>query len=431
MKFDQYEVLCREDGSIYRLGQGATSSSYKALDTNLRTPVVLKVIRPELLEDETARKRFMREARAAALLRHPNVAQIYRMGEEDGTCFYAREFVEGETLELRVNRDGPLETTAALKIALQVADALVAVKEAHLVNRNIKPSNLMISPRGEVKIIDFGLTKSNPNGQIDGVGLITMNGFVGSSDYASPEQLSEEPLDVTSDMYSLGVSLWFLLTGRRPFRGAQARVMSAHLSEAPPFEELSAFPSCVVSLLAHLLEKDPSRRPATPSELISEIKSCLAFFEQPLNATTAAIQPLSVAPAVPVAALPLAKKISPARAPARERSPRQFVLAELVVGTMIAVIVYLVLSRPVDSLPPSNVVVAANSGESAQIYPPPAAAHAVAQPQAPASSGTDGGSFDPGASSITPPATVVSNDPSLRAARAKRASHPSAVADRH
>ncbi len=437
MKFDQYEVLCREDGSIYRLGQGATSSSYKALDTNLRTPVVLKVIRPELLEDETARKRFMREARAAALLRHPNVAQIYRMGEEDGSCFYAREFVEGETLDLRVNRDGPLETTAALKVALQVADALVAVKEAHLVNRDIKPSNLMISPRGEVKIIDFGLTKSNPNGQIDGVGLITMNGFVGSSDYASPEQLSEEPLDVTSDMYSLGVSLWFLLTGRRPFRGAQARVMSAHLSEAPPFEELSAFPSCVVSLLAHLLEKDPSRRPSTPLELISEIKSCLASVEQPLNATTTAILPLSIAPAVPVAALPLAKKISPARAPARERSPRQFVLAELVVGTMIAVIVYLVLSRPVNALPPSNVATVAN-GDPAQIYPPPAAAHAVVQPQTPALSGIDGGSFDPALTSTTTAAATpmwtsggAPNDTSQKSARPKRAAHPSNVAERH
>ncbi len=108
MKMDRYEVMCREDGSMHRLGQGATSSSYKALDLDLQTPVVLKVIRQEFLGDETARKRFLREARAAALLRHPNVAQIYRLGEEDGMCFYAREFIEGETAETMVTREGPI-----------------------------------------------------------------------------------------------------------------------------------------------------------------------------------------------------------------------------------------------------------------------------------------------------------------------------------
>ena len=154
-QFGSYEVLCREDGSIFRMGQGPTSSSYKAIDTDLRVSVVLKVMRPELFEDETARKRFLREARAAALLRHPNVAQIYRLDEQDGTCFYAREFVEGETLESKVNRDGPLSVPLALKAVLQVAEALVAVKEAHLVHRDIKPSNLMRTPRGDVKVIDL------------------------------------------------------------------------------------------------------------------------------------------------------------------------------------------------------------------------------------------------------------------------------------
>ena len=187
---------------------------------------------------------------------------------------------KGETLEARVNRDGPLGVPLALKVTLQVAEALVAVKEAHLVHRDIKPSNLMLTPRGDVKVIDFGLTKSNANGQIDGVGQITLNGFMGSSDYASPEQLNEEPLEVTSDMYSLGVTLWFLLTGRCPFRGSQAKVMSAHLNSPPPFEELSDFPTSLVSLLAHLLEKDPARRPATPAELVTEISGCMESLNQ-------------------------------------------------------------------------------------------------------------------------------------------------------
>ena len=382
MKFDQYEVLCREDGSIYRMGQGPTSSSYKAMDTTLRTPVVLKVIRPELLENPTARLRFLREARAAALLRHPNVAQIYRMGEEADSCFYAREFIDGETLESRVDREGPLETEAALKVALQVADALVAVKEASLVHRDIKPSNLMITSRGEVKIIDFGLTKSNSRGQIDGVGQITVTGFMGSFDYASPEQLHEGPLDVASDIYSLGVTLWFLLTGRRPFCGPQVKVMTAHLHAVPPFEELSGVPSPVVGLLGHMLEKDAGRRPASPTELVSEINRCLAALKQASDVSPGvAVHPL-VAAMVPLAAAPMAKKISPAREPARERSPRQFVLAELMVGTFIAVIVYLVLSRPVD-LPASSLPTAAVASAPARLSPPPAAAHTVAPPQAP------------------------------------------------
>ena len=386
-QFGPYEVLCREDGSIFRLGQGPTSSSYKAIDTDLRTPVVLKVMRPELFEDETARKRFLREARAAALLRHPHVAQIYRLGEQDGACFYAREFVDGETLEARVHRDGPLGIPLALKVALQVAEALIAVKEAHLVHRDIKPSNLMLTPRGDVKVIDFGLTKSNAHGQIEGVGQITLHGFMGSFDYASPEQLGEEPLEVTSDMYSLGVTLWFLLTGRRPFRGPQVKVMSAHLGSPPPFEELCEFPTSLVSLLAHLLEKDPARRPATPAELVGEINACLAALRQPPTAgpLTGPAAP-AAAPAVPLGVV--ARKVSPNREPVREHSPRRFVLAELLVGTAIAVIMYLILSRPVD-LPAAGTAAADGTSEVAQMAPPPAGAHVTATPEIPAVAAAD------------------------------------------
>ena len=261
---------------MFRLGQGKTSSSYKALDLDLQVPVVLKVIRHEFLEDEEARKRFLREARAAALLRHPNVAMIYRLGEEDGTCFYAREFIEGETLDAKVNRDGPLTVTEALNIALQVAQALVAVKKMNLVHRDIKPSNLMIAEDGAIKIIDFGLTKSNPNGQGERLELITLSGFVGTPDYASPEQLNEQTVDVASDIYSLGVTLWFLLTGRQPFRGPMAQVMAKHLQSPPPFDELQGLPRSVVSLLAHMLEKDPAKRPISPAHLVEEIEKCVA-----------------------------------------------------------------------------------------------------------------------------------------------------------
>ena len=427
-QFGSYEVLCREDGSIFRLGQGPTSSSYKAIDTDLRTPVVLKVMRPELFEDETARKRFLREARAAALLRHPNVAQIYRLGEQDGTCFYAREFVDGETLETRVNRDGPLGIPLALKAALRVAEALVAVKEAHLVHRDIKPSNLMLTPRGDVKLIDFGLTKSNANGQIDGVGQITLNGFMGSSDYASPEQLNEEPLEVTSDMYSLGITLWFLLTGRCPFRGSQAKVMSAHLSSPPPFEELGAFPTPVVGLLAHLLEKDPARRPATPAELVTEISGCLDSLNQTPDAGQVDGQP-APARALAAAPVPVLKKISPNREPVRDHSPRRFVLVELLVGTAIAVIMYLILSRPVD-LPAESTAVADGPGEVSRLAPPPAGAQMTASPEIPGDSSASASlSGKAGSTPAVVPASQRSTD--ADAVQTEPVSKPKAQSARH
>ena len=348
MQFDRYEVMCREDGSMFRLGHGANSSSYKALDLDLQTPVVLKVIRQDLVEDDTARRRFLREARAAAALRHPNVAQIYRLGEVDGTCFYAREYVEGETLETRVQRDGPLPPVEAMEVALQVAEALVAVKKMNMVHREIKPSNLMVTAGNMVKIIDFGLAKGNPQAGGEALGAITLSGFVGTPDYASPEQLNEQELDVLSDIYSLGVTLWFLLTGRPTFRGAMAQVMARHLQSPPPFEELSAFPPAVVSLLAHLLEKDPARRPATPQILVTEIEACLRV----LRGETPALAPVPMEVMKPPVAVEL-KKMSAARVPVERAPAPRFMFAEVLVGAGIAALIYFILSRPLPP-PPSS-----------------------------------------------------------------------------
>lgn len=367
MKFGRYEVMRREDGSMFRLGQGSTSSSYKALDLDLQVPVVLKVIRPEFLEDETARKRFLREARGAALLRHPNVAMIYQLVEEGSTCFYAREFVEGETLEAKVKRDGPLELAQALDVALQVAEALVAVKKANLVNRDIKPSNLMMDAEGLVKIIDFGLTKSSSSDQSSGLEMITLAGFVGTPDYASPEQLNEESVDVASDVYSLGVTLWFLMSGRPPFRGAMAQVMAKHLQAPPPFEELSDLPREVVALLAHMLEKDPARRPATPTHLTREIEACLAVVKGEVAPVGTAPAARGLTPAV-AAAAPFSK-MSASREPVADGKHQRFFLVEILVGAAIALIIYLVLSRPVESVPPPSAPVPLTTAAS----PSPAA----------------------------------------------------------
>jgi serine/threonine protein kinase len=340
--------MSREDGALYRMGQGSRASTYKALDLDLQVPVVLKVIRPEALEDETARKKFLREARAAALVRHQNVATIYRLSEEDGNCFYAREFVTGETLESIVQRDGPFETAKALDVALQVARALVALKKLNLVHREIKPSNIMLEADGNAKIIDFGLAKSAA-ANADGLGSVTLAGFVGSPDYSSPEQLNEQELDSTSDIYSLGVTLWFLLAGRPPFRGAMAQVMAKHLQETPPFEELAGFHPAIVTLLAHMLEKDPLRRPATPAHLVAEMERCIAQVEGGKNGSGGerSVAAPIIFPSQPLPELP---RVSATREPVTEPPRRQY-LFEILIGTIIALVIYFILSQPIESTP--------------------------------------------------------------------------------
>ncbi len=163
-RFQHYELVIGEDGRPVELGRGAMGVTYKAFDVDLRCPVTLKVISEKYLGDETARLRFLREARAAASVRHPNVASVFHLGKSGGNYFYAMEFVEGETLENLIRRSGRLEVKLALEIATQVAGGLAAVHKKGLVHRDIKPSNIMVNldDAGAVtaKIIDLGLAKA-------------------------------------------------------------------------------------------------------------------------------------------------------------------------------------------------------------------------------------------------------------------------------
>src|SRR5437870_143831 len=142
--FDHYQILKRDDGSLFELGRGAMGITYKAFDTNLRCNVALKVINTACLDSDVARQRFVREARAAAQLRHRNVASVFHLGIEGDAYFYAMEFIDGETVESLIRREGPLDPMLALRIATQVARALNAAQKHALVHRDIKPSNLML-----------------------------------------------------------------------------------------------------------------------------------------------------------------------------------------------------------------------------------------------------------------------------------------------
>ena len=283
LRYAHFEVDTGEDGFPVELGAGAMGVTYRARDTILHSIVALKVIAPHLAKNATARARFLREARAAAQLQHPNVARVTHYGEQEGECFYVMEFVEGETLDRRVRRDGPLPVDLALKVILQAARALAAAEACGVVHRDLKPSNLMIAARqGEegtgdallVKLIDFGVAKVAGPAEEQ-----THSGFVGTPAFASPEQFSSTgqiPIDTRSDIYSLGITFWYLLSGRTPFAGRTLNELRALQSEALPFDQLEAaqIPSLVIQLLKSMLALDASDRPQSARELLAAVQRC-------------------------------------------------------------------------------------------------------------------------------------------------------------
>jgi serine/threonine protein kinase/tetratricopeptide (TPR) repeat protein len=314
--FGVYEIDRREDGSLYELGRGAMGVTYRATDTTLRRKVALKIIKIDVVKRSVeSRERFMREARAAAALRHENIATVYQFGirEETGQYFYAMELIEGETLDERVHRTGPLDAPTTIQIGQQVASALAAAEKHGLVHRDLKPANLMlVSSDGEtagadlpapgaatqrrgrkttlfavaaslrsgihrnpekllVKIIDFGLAKALHT-ETDPQSL-THERFVGTPAFASPEQFEHSALDVRSDIYSLGETLWFALTGKTPYAGRSVEeIHRAQQSSGLPIEQLKAahVPSSLRSLLESMLALEPASRPGT-----QELAACL------------------------------------------------------------------------------------------------------------------------------------------------------------
>jgi len=289
VRFGVYEIDCHADGSLYELGRGAMGVTYRATDTSLRRKVALKIIKSDIAQRSAdARERFMREARAAAALRHEHIATIYQFGMrlETGQYFYAMELIEGETLDERVRRAGPLDARTVIEIAQQVTSALAAAEKQGLVHRDLKPANLMlVPPEGEaadatnnkkllVKIIDFGLAKA-VHAETDPKSL-THDRFVGTPAFASPEQFEHSALDVRSDIYALGETLWFALTGKTPFAGHSVEeIHRAQQSNALPTEHLKAahVPSRLRSLLESMLAFEPTFRPGT-GELATRLKHC-------------------------------------------------------------------------------------------------------------------------------------------------------------
>src|SRR2546430_6159262 len=286
LKYDHFEVEIGADGFSVELGAGAMAITYRARDTVLNSVVALKVIDRTVAQNPGARSRFLREARAAAQIRHPNVARVSHYGEQDGECFYVMELVEGETLEAKVRREGPMPLSLALEVIEQSARALAAAEACGVVHRDIKPSNIMLEsdPSGVpiVKVIDYGVAKVLAPEAERGAEQ-TQTGFIGTPAFASPEQFAqstETRLDTRSDIYSLGVTFWYLLSGRVPFVGRTLEEICDRQAESLPVDQLKGLdvPVRIFALLKSMLAPDPKDRPQSARELLSAVHRCSTKF---------------------------------------------------------------------------------------------------------------------------------------------------------
>jgi serine/threonine protein kinase len=309
-RFENYELVRGEDGRPVELGRGAMGVTYKAVDVDLHRLVTLKVISERYLGDETARRRFLREARAAASVRHPNVASVFHLGRIGENYFYAMELVEGETLERLIKRSDRLEAKLALEIVAQAAAGLAAIHKQKLVHRDIKPSNIMVSVEEgstvTAKIIDLGLAKPASDTQPAEAAISTPGAFAGTPEFASPEQFAGVSVDIRSDLYSLGVVLWEMVTGQVVFRGSPAEVMYQHQHAPVPLDLLEAVPQPMLVLLDVLLEKDPGQRFQNPAELLNAIATITAAIDARRKITRQSLQK------TPSTALPVETRKPPA-----------------------------------------------------------------------------------------------------------------------
>jgi serine/threonine-protein kinase len=264
---------------IEQLGQGGQATAYKAEDTRLNRLVVVKTLLPELAASETARRRFEREARLASVLDHPNICAIYDIGESDGWFYIVMPFIAGRTLKQVVNGQ-PLEILSALSIAIQVADALTAAHARGIVHRDIKPSNIIVNDQGQVKVLDFGLAKMlGADEKQDIEKSMTEFGVpYGTMGYGSPEQAAGERVDHRTDVFSLGVILYEMATGRQPFAGRnRIEILHAVINANPDpvSDENPAAPARLQGLLDRALAKKPRDRFSTMAEMREELKTLM------------------------------------------------------------------------------------------------------------------------------------------------------------
>jgi len=254
------------------IGEGGMGVVYKAEDTKLGRTVALKFLKPQSLGSDEEKTRFFQEAQAAAVLDHPNICTVFEIDEQNGETYIAMAYCDGQSLKQKI-KSGPLAPLQALEIALQVAAGLQEAHEKGIVHRDIKSGNIMLTARGQAKIMDFGIAKLIERTQITGDGKV-----MGTAAYMSPEQAKGEAVDVRTDIWSLGVVLFEMITGKMPFRGDTEVAVLHSLLYEPPKPVKSACPACpesIEEIIKRCLEKSPADRYQSARELKNALRAVM------------------------------------------------------------------------------------------------------------------------------------------------------------
>ena len=263
---DRYEVR-------KLLGEGGMANVYLGFDTILERDVAIKVLRGDLADDEKFVRRFRREAQSASLLNHPNIVQIYDVGEDDGNFYIVMEYIKGQTLKQLIKKRGKLSVPEVIDIMSQLTDGLAHAHDSYIIHRDIKPQNIMILDDGMVKITDFGIAMA-----INASDLTQTNSVMGSVHYLPPEQASGKGSTIKSDIYSLGIMMYEMLAGVMPFRGETAvEIAMKHLKEPMPSitKANNQVPQTVENIILKATAKNPKNRYASVRELYDDLKTCL------------------------------------------------------------------------------------------------------------------------------------------------------------
>lgn len=271
-----------------QIGKGGMGTVFLTEDAQTREKYAVKVLAKELDEDAAAIERFQREARAAAALNHSNVVRVYELGEAEGSRYLVMEYVNGATLEQIIDRKGPFTVVQAVRLALQAAAGLHHAHLKGFVHRDIKPENLMLSRDGTLKILDMGLTKSFRKGEDNLTARRNSQHILGTIDYLSPEQAINGPLDQRSDIYSLGATLFTIITGHSPYEGVPPRQkLIQHQSGAVP--NLMEFHSDVPKPLAMAVMKMMAKKPADRFTTMAEVDAALRPWAELSPSTSTAV----------------------------------------------------------------------------------------------------------------------------------------------
>ncbi len=263
---DRYQI-------IKSIGEGGMANVYLAYDTILDRNVAVKVLRGDLATDEKFVRRFQREALSASSLSNPNIVEVYDVGEDNGEYYIVMEYIEGKHLKTLLKKRGKLTVSEAVDIVMQITDGLSVAHDSYIIHRDIKPQNIMILENGLVKITDFGIAMAMNSTQ-----LTQTNSVMGSVHYLPPEQASGKGSTLQSDIYSIGILFYELLTGKLPFKGENAvEIALKHLKEPLPSikEEIPSIPQSVENIIIKATAKNPKNRYADAREMHEDLKTCL------------------------------------------------------------------------------------------------------------------------------------------------------------